>query len=250
MSVTQLWHDIGAGETFLKQILRFVFLCIALVMFLLLRHAAAHLAAAGGLRLAHAADGPGARPHLDSYLITLTLMILSLFCDLPLRLLASLDDRAVLSGSLQSLGRARRLLHHEPGLRRELRLRHSLPRLLSDHLAAAPRAHVPLPETPKSGRTSMCSSPPTTSRSSVVRYTALGALNIDWPADKLHVYILDDGRREEFRSSPSKSRHRLQDPPDNFHAKAGNINTALKSLTRPTSPSSIATTCPRAAFCR
>ena len=32
----------------------------------------------------------------------------------------------------------------------------------------------------------------------VVRYTALGALNIDWPADKLHVYILDDGRRKEF----------------------------------------------------
>ena len=32
----------------------------------------------------------------------------------------------------------------------------------------------------------------------VVRYTALGALNMDWPADKLHVYILDDGRRKEF----------------------------------------------------
>ncbi len=32
----------------------------------------------------------------------------------------------------------------------------------------------------------------------VVRYTALGALNMDWPIDKLHVYILDDGRRKEF----------------------------------------------------
>ena len=32
----------------------------------------------------------------------------------------------------------------------------------------------------------------------VVRYTALGALNMDWPADKMHVYILDDGRRKEF----------------------------------------------------
>jgi hypothetical protein len=34
----------------------------------------------------------------------------------------------------------------------------------------------------------------------VVRYTALAAMNIDWPADKLNVYILDDGKREEFRA--------------------------------------------------
>src|ERR1700735_3757938 len=34
---------------------------------------------------------------------------------------------------------------------------------------------------------------------SVVKYTALAAMNIDWPADKLNVYILDDGKREEFR---------------------------------------------------
>jgi cellulose synthase/poly-beta-1,6-N-acetylglucosamine synthase-like glycosyltransferase len=35
---------------------------------------------------------------------------------------------------------------------------------------------------------------------SVVRFTALAAMNIDWPAEKLNVYILDDGRREEFRA--------------------------------------------------
>lgn len=33
----------------------------------------------------------------------------------------------------------------------------------------------------------------------VVRPTVLAALNIDWPSDKFKVYILDDGRREEFR---------------------------------------------------
>ena len=33
MSLTQAWHDIGAGETFFNKFLRFVFLCIALVMF-------------------------------------------------------------------------------------------------------------------------------------------------------------------------------------------------------------------------
>lgn len=33
----------------------------------------------------------------------------------------------------------------------------------------------------------------------VVRYTALAAANIDWPAEKLNVYLLDVGDREEFR---------------------------------------------------
>ncbi len=46
----------------------------------------------------------------------------------------------------------------------------------------------------------------------MVRYTALGALNMDWPADKLHVYILDDGRRKEFERVRRRGRHRLQDP--------------------------------------
>jgi hypothetical protein len=37
---------------------------------------------------------------------------------------------------------ARRFLHHDADLRRELCLRHSLSRLLSDYLAVAPRAHA------------------------------------------------------------------------------------------------------------
>ena len=35
---------------------------------------------------------------------------------------------------------------------------------------------------------------------SLVRYTALAANNIDYPPEKLHIYILDDGSREEFRT--------------------------------------------------
>jgi hypothetical protein len=34
---------------------------------------------------------------------------------------------------------------------------------------------------------------------SVVRSTAFAAMNIDYPGDKVHVYLLDDGKREEFR---------------------------------------------------
>src|ERR1700761_7012141 len=33
----------------------------------------------------------------------------------------------------------------------------------------------------------------------VVRQSVLAATLLDWPADKLRVYVLDDGRREEFR---------------------------------------------------
>ena len=67
----------------------------------------------------------------------------------------------------------------------------------------------------------------------VVRYTALGALNMDWPADKLHVYILDDGRRKEFERFAFEAGIGYKIRPDNKHAKAGNINTALKSMNSP-----------------
>ena len=68
---------------------------------------------------------------------------------------------------------------------------------------------------------------------SVVRYTALASLNIDWPAEKLHVYILDDGNREEFREFAQEAGIGYMTRGDNLQAKAGNINNALKSLSAP-----------------
>lgn len=61
----------------------------------------------------------------------------------------------------------------------------------------------------------------------VVRPTVLAALAIDWPRDKLKIYILDDGRREEFREFAQSVgvEHLTRD--NNIHAKAGNINAAL-----------------------
>jgi len=61
----------------------------------------------------------------------------------------------------------------------------------------------------------------------VVRPTVLAALALDWPRDKLNVYILDDGRRDEFKDFAEKVgvTHVVRD--NNFHAKAGNINAAL-----------------------
>lgn len=62
---------------------------------------------------------------------------------------------------------------------------------------------------------------------SVVRPTVMAALAQDWPRDRLKVYILDDGRREEFREFAELVgvTHITRD--NNRHAKAGNINQAL-----------------------
>ena len=68
---------------------------------------------------------------------------------------------------------------------------------------------------------------------SVVKYTALAAMNIDWPADKLNIYILDDGRRDEFRRFAEEAGIGYMTRDDNLHAKAGNINRALARLDAP-----------------
>jgi cellulose synthase (UDP-forming) len=67
----------------------------------------------------------------------------------------------------------------------------------------------------------------------IVRKTALGALAIDYPADKKRVYILDDGRkdkerREKLRQMCEELRCIMLTRDNNDHAKAGNINTAFR----------------------
>lgn len=67
----------------------------------------------------------------------------------------------------------------------------------------------------------------------VVKYTALAAMNIDWPEGKLNVYLLDDGRREEFREFAEQAGIGYMTRQDNRNAKAGNINSALELLNSP-----------------
>lgn len=62
---------------------------------------------------------------------------------------------------------------------------------------------------------------------SVVQPTVLAALGLDWPKDKLRIYLLDDGRRPEFRAYAQTMGIHYMDRPDNRHAKAGNLNHAL-----------------------
>lgn len=63
----------------------------------------------------------------------------------------------------------------------------------------------------------------------IVRPTVLAAMNMDWPAEKLNIYILDDGARDEFRDFADKVGVGHLTRPGSEHAKAGNLNTALKS---------------------
>ncbi len=61
----------------------------------------------------------------------------------------------------------------------------------------------------------------------VVRATVFAAQGIDWPKDKLNIYILDDGKRTEFEEFAELAHVGYITRTTNEHAKAGNINKAL-----------------------
>jgi cellulose synthase (UDP-forming) len=68
---------------------------------------------------------------------------------------------------------------------------------------------------------------------SLVRYTALAANAIDYPPEKLHVYILDDGTRQEFKEFARQAGVGYVTRLQHKHAKAGNINHALTTMNSP-----------------
>jgi cellulose synthase (UDP-forming) len=61
----------------------------------------------------------------------------------------------------------------------------------------------------------------------IVRQTVLAAMSMDYPASKLNVYILDDGKRASFRAFAEEAGCGYIARADNSHAKAGNLNHAL-----------------------
>jgi cellulose synthase (UDP-forming) len=63
---------------------------------------------------------------------------------------------------------------------------------------------------------------------SVLEKTMTGAAGLDWPAEKLRVWVLDDGRRDWLRDYAAAKGLGYLRRDDNSHAKAGNINAALK----------------------
>jgi cellulose synthase (UDP-forming) len=62
----------------------------------------------------------------------------------------------------------------------------------------------------------------------IVKLTIFAAQAIDWPKDKLRVYVLDDGRRDDFRAFCDSIGVNYLVRDNNRHAKAGNLNEALK----------------------
>ncbi|GKX55630.1 cellulose synthase catalytic subunit [Leminorella grimontii] len=62
----------------------------------------------------------------------------------------------------------------------------------------------------------------------VVKPTIYAALGVDWPEDRRTIYILDDGNRPEFRAFAEEVGVEYIARPTHEHAKAGNINHALK----------------------
>ena len=65
----------------------------------------------------------------------------------------------------------------------------------------------------------------------VLMPTVYGAMGLDWPQDKLRIWVLDDGRRPAIREFCETAGVGYRIRPHNHHAKAGNINYALGELT-------------------
>jgi cellulose synthase (UDP-forming) len=232
MSVTQIWHEIGAGETVFNRVLRIIFLAAALVMFYFFatlpltwpqQAVCGLLTLLMGLSLARTSD---------SYLITLTLMIMSLFATFRygywrLSVTAQFfQDPANHPGVLDAFF-ILSLIFAETYAFIILFLGYF------QTIWPLRRAPMPLPEHTEEWPHVDVLIPTYNEPLEVVRYTTLGALNMDWPTDKLHVYILDDGRRKEFADFAFQAGAGYKIRTDNVHAKAGNINTALKTLDSP-----------------
>ena len=232
MTPTGLWLDIGAGENGLTKALRLLFLAAGVGIFTFLAVLPLtwpQQAVCGLLTLLIAL---AVARSSDSYLITLTLMIMSLFCTFRYgywrisTTVAFFRDPANHWGMLDAFFISCLLLAESYAF---------FILFLGYFQTIWPlrRAPVPLPDDPNEWPHIDVLIPTYNEPLDVVRYTALGALNIDWPADKLHVYILDDGRRKEFERFAFEAGIGYKIRPDNKHAKAGNINTALKSMSSP-----------------
>lgn len=90
------------------------------------------------------------------------------------------------------------------------------------------RKPVPLPEDISAWPTIDLMIPTYNEDLDVVKTTVLSALGVDWPRHKLNIYILDDGKRDEFRAYAEEVGVHYLRRPTNEHAKAGNINYALQ----------------------
>lgn len=62
----------------------------------------------------------------------------------------------------------------------------------------------------------------------ILKRTIIGCQALDYPPDKLNIYLLDDTRRPEMRALAAELGCHYITRPDNRHAKAGNLNNAIR----------------------
>ncbi|AOV17901.1 cellulose synthase catalytic subunit (UDP-forming) [Acidihalobacter aeolianus] len=89
------------------------------------------------------------------------------------------------------------------------------------------RKPVALPASPQEWPTVDVYIPTYNEALDVVRPTVLAAMEMDWPRDKMSVYVLDDGVRSEFRDFARDIGAGYITRSEHKHAKAGNLNHAL-----------------------
>jgi len=232
MTATTIWQDIGAGENVFTKVLRLLFLILAAVIFCFLAIVPLTWPQQAVLGLLSLLMALALARGSDSYLVTLTLMMLSMFCTFRYgywrieQVVRFFRDPANHWGALDAFFILCLLLAEAYAF---------VILFLGYFQTIWPlrRAPVSLPENPDDWPDVDVLIPTFNEPLDVVRFTALGALNMDWPADKLHVFILDDGHRKEFEEFAFEAGIGYRTRPDNKFAKAGNINTALETMSSP-----------------
>jgi cellulose synthase (UDP-forming) len=232
MTATGLWQDIGAGENFFTKLLRLIFLLAAAAAFCFLAILPLTWPQQAVLGLLSLLMALAMARSSDSYLVTLTLMMMSMFCTFRygywriMQVVQFFQDPASHWGALDAffimcllLAEAYAFLILFLGYFQTIWPLRRAPVSLPDDTDEWPHVDVLIPTYNEALE--------------MVRYTALGAMNMDWPADKIHIYILDDGRRKEFERFAFEAGIGYKTRDDNAYAKAGNINAALKTLSSP-----------------
>jgi cellulose synthase (UDP-forming) len=232
MTASGLWQDIGAGENILTRFLRLVFLLVAALVFYFLAVLPLTWPQQVVLGLLTLVLSMVLARTSESYLITLALMMMSMFCTFRYgywRIATAFQffrDPANHWGALDAFFILTLLLAEVYAF---------LILFLGYFQTIWPlrRAPVAMPDATEEWPHVDVLIPTYNEPLDVVRFTALGALNMDWPADRMHVYILDDGHRKEFEQFAFEAGIGYKTRSDNRHAKAGNINAALNTIDSP-----------------
>ena len=234
MTRSPLWREFESGDSFLLRLLRCADSGLGGLLFLVF---------AGVLELtwpqqavlgsADGAAGDLDGPQLDFVPGDADADAAVVLLDVPVWVLAHVDGCQVLLRSGDDVDRAGCVLHLAAGAGGVLCVRHPVSRATCRRCGRCAARRCRCRKTPDNWPEVDLLIPTYNEPLNVVRYTALAAMNIDWPADKLNVYILDDGKREEFRAFAEEAGIGYMTRDDNAHAKAGNINRALERLDAP-----------------